>query len=296
MQIHQLRYFCAVARKKSFTKAAELEGISQPTLSQQVSKLEQHLGAALLERRGRSVGLSRAGQALLPLAEAILRHVAEAREAVECARENVAGRLIVGSIPTVTPYFLAPRIGDFRARHPDIDVVLVENITSRLEEALLDGNIDIALLSLPVHNRELIISALFRERLMLALPPNHPLKEAPELNPRDVRDERFLVLREGHCFREDALAVCRHAQVDRGAVFESDQFASIFALIEGGFGVSVAPEMAAAAAGRCRFIPLRPEAVRRIGYAQRRRPFVPPAQKAFIRWLREMGNNVALSG
>jgi len=287
MQIHQLRYFWAVARKRSFTRAAELEGVSQATLSQQIAKLEKDLGIALFERRGRSVGLTRAGQALLPYATSILRQLADARQSVECSRLDAAGRLTVGCIPTVTPYFLAPRVGDFRSRHPEVELVLVENLTARLVEDLVAGTIDVALLTLPVSNRDLVISRLFRERLMLVLPPDHALKDAAELSPRDLTGERFLVLREGHCFREDALAVCRRARVDTGAVFESDQLASIFGLIEGGFGVSLAPELALTSAGTCRFVPLVPEAVRRIGYAQRRRSFVPPAQKAFIQWLRE---------
>ncbi|MFB3906120.1 MAG: LysR family transcriptional regulator, partial [Acidobacteriota bacterium] len=98
MQIHQLRYFSAVARKRSFTRAAEQEGVTQATLSQQIAKLEKDLGVALFERTGRCVGLTRAGQALLPYATSILRQLADARQSVECSRLDEAGRLTIGCI------------------------------------------------------------------------------------------------------------------------------------------------------------------------------------------------------
>jgi LysR family hydrogen peroxide-inducible transcriptional activator len=286
MELHQLRYFCAVARTGSFTRAAEEEGVAQPTLSQQVKRLEDDLGLPLFERRGRSVRLTAGGELLLPQARGVLRQLSDARRSVLELRGGVRGRLVVGSIPTITPYLLAPRVQDFQAQFPEVQLHLVENLTARLVEGLQAGDIDVAVLSLPLAQPDLICSEILRERLLLALPEGHPLAAAREVDARDVRDQRMLVLREGHCFREEALRVCRRARLRVGDVFESDQFASIFALVAAGFGISVVPEMAAPAAAGCSLAPLR-GGVRRIGYAQIKRPFVPPAQKAFTGWLRE---------
>lgn len=286
MELHQLRYFCAVARTGSFTRAAEEEGVSQPTLSQQVRKLERHLAVPLFERRGRGVRLTPAGLRLLPDAQSVLRQLVSARAAVDSVRDGVRGRLVIGCIPTVMPYLLAPRVADFERRFPDVDLRLIDHVTPRLIGGLQAGDIDVAILSLPVRQGELVCAELMRDSLVLAVGKDHRLAGARSVAPADLRDERLLILRDGHCLRGDMLAVCRRARVDLGGAFETDQFASIFGLVASGFGVSVVPQMAAPAAADCRLLPLAPPMARRIGYARARRAFIPPAQTAFIEWLK----------
>lgn len=287
MELHQLRYFCSVAREGSFTRAAEREGVSQPTLSQQIRKLEERLAVPLFERRGRRVRLTPAGERLLPDAQAMLQQLARARDAIDSLRSGVHGRLVVGCIPTVTPYLLGPRLADFRQQFPDVDVRLIDHVTTRLIEGVQAGDIDVAVLSLPVPQRDLVCAELFRDRLVVALAPDHPLAQRAAVRVADLGSQRLLVLREGHCFRGEMLALCRRARIELDAVVETDQFASVFALAATGFGIGVVPHMALAAAGSCRILPLLPPASRRIGYARARRPFVPAAQTAFIHWLRD---------
>jgi LysR family hydrogen peroxide-inducible transcriptional activator len=287
MELDQLRYFVAVARAGTFTRAAEQEGVTQPSLSQQVRKLENSLGMPLFERRGRSVRLTQAGERLLPQARTLLRQAADARQSLSELTNRVSGRLAVGAIPTVMPYWLAPQISDFQSRYPEVEVRLVENITARLIEGLQTGDLDVAVLSLPVAVPDVVCSELFREDLLFLLPSAHPLAALPRVDPRLIAGEHLLVLRDGHCFRKDALAVCRRGLREPGAVFESDQFSSIFALVASGFGISVAPRMAVRAAPGCRHVPITGRPSRRICYAQIRRPYVPPAQKAFVAWLKE---------
>jgi LysR family transcriptional regulator, hydrogen peroxide-inducible genes activator len=287
MEIHQLRYLCAVARAGSFTRAAEEEGVAQPSLSQQILKLEAEMGAPLFERLGRSVRLTPCGELLLPQARAILRQFNDARNSVQGLLVGVRGRLTVGSIPTVMPYFVAQRAQGFRREYPDVDLQLVENTTPRLVDGLQSGDLDLAILALPLSSPDLVCGELFRERILLALPPRHRLANAERVDLKDVKHERLLLLREGHCFRDNALAACRKARVVPNAVFESDQFASIFALVAAGAGISMVPEMASGAAEGCRLVFLRPESFRRIGYAHVRRQFRPPARKAFVDWLKK---------
>jgi LysR family hydrogen peroxide-inducible transcriptional activator len=287
MDLDQLRCFVAVARAGTFTRAAEQEGVTQPALSQQVRNLETCIGVQLFERRGRSTRLTQAGEHLLPQARALLRQASETKRSVNALTNRVCGPLAIGAIPTVMPYWLAPRIADFQAKYPEVEVRLVENITTRLVEGLQEGQIDVALLSLPLASPDVVCSELFRDELLFVFPPSHPLAARPHIDPSQISGERLLVLREGHCLRHEALAVCRRGLRDPGAVFESDQFSSVFALVASGFGITVAPKMAVHKAEKCSLVPIDGEPSRRIGYAQIRRPHPPPAQKAFIAWLKE---------
>ena len=122
MELDQLRYFVAAAHAGTFTRAAEQEGVTQPSLSQQIRKLEDSLGVPLFERRGRSVRLTQAGERLLPEAKSLLRKAADAKQLVTELMNEVGGRLAVGAIPTVMPYRLAPKITSFQSRYPDVEV------------------------------------------------------------------------------------------------------------------------------------------------------------------------------
>jgi len=162
MEIHQLRYFYAVARAGSFTRAAEELGIAQPSLSQQIRALEKKIGTPLFERLGRSVKLTAFGEVLLEPALSILQQVTMAENSLANLQEGVRGRLRIGVIPTILPYWIAPRIKDFCGQFPDVDLHLVEDSTLRLVEQLQSGDLDIAVASLPVKNPDIICSELFR--------------------------------------------------------------------------------------------------------------------------------------
>lgn len=288
MELHQLRYFCAVARHGSFTKAALQEGVAQPSLSQQVARLEAHVGCRLFDRLGRSVQLTEAGRALLPQAQQILRDMNAARQLMESLRNDVGGRLAVGCIPTITPYFLAPNLRDFAQRFPGVDIRITEDITSKLVELLRAGDLDLAIISPPVNNPEIVCSDLFRERIWAAVAPDHRLASVKRISVPELQQERLLLLKEGHCFRDNALTVCSRARTHFVSVFETNQFSSIFPLVAAGFGVSLVPEMAAGAASGCLLLNLEREAYRRIGYMRVRQHGLTGAQKEFIRWLRNI--------
>jgi len=294
MEIHQLRYFCAVARSGSFTKAAVREGIAQPSLSQQISRLEQNLGSQLFDRLGRGVKLTEFGRALWPQALEILRQVNNARGALESLRLSVAGRLTVGCIPTITPYFLAPRLRDFVDRYPEVDLRLVEDITPNLVELLQSGEIDLAVVSPPVHNPDIVSSDLFREPIVVAVGKNHRLARETCVSLPELRDEKMLLLKEGHCFRDNALTVCNRARAHFVSIFETNQFSSILPLVAAGFGISLAPQMAMDAASGCKFLPLEREAYRRVGYMRVRQHALGTAQRAFINWLRSVARGERL--
>jgi LysR family hydrogen peroxide-inducible transcriptional activator len=273
---------------QSFTRAAEEEGVAQPSLSQQIQKLEAEVGAPLLLRLGRSVRLTEFGEAFLPKAGTVLRELEEARRAIDNLQDEVQGKLMVGVIPTVMPYFLAPRLASFATQCPNVELRLTEDVTPRPLERLQTGELDLVVASLSIRNPDLLWSELFRDPMCLVVAPTHPLASVTVAEWTALRSERLLILKEGHCFRDQILTACTRRGAHIKAIFESDQFSSIFPLVASGFGVSIIPEMAAPLATGCRVVPLGPASVRKIGYFRNRRGISSKAVKAFVSWLRSL--------
>ncbi len=294
MELHQLRYFCAVARTGSFTRAAQQERLAQPSLSQQVRKLEDELGTKLFDRLGRTVRLTQLGQALLARAESILRQVDAAKLEIQEMAGTEQGRLVIGAIPTIAPYFLPPRLASFARKFPCVQINVIEELTNDLVSLVHQGVVDLALLALPVPAARCLCQELFRERLFLVVPRNHRLASLSSVHLAQIENDPFLLLKEGHCFRRNTLAVCGHARLQPNVSFESGQFATILAMVAAGSGVSLVPEMAVQETEGCRFIPLADEsAYRRVGILQLKQRFRSRVHYAFLRHLRERGTQRA---
>ena len=288
MELHQLRYFCAVADSGSFSRAAEHSHVSQPSLSQQILKLEAELGARLFDRLGRSVRLTEVGKAFLPRALSVLRELEAARSEVVESKESVSGQVAVGVIPTVSPYFLPPVLVAFAKLFPKATVTVLEEITPVLLERLRAGSIDFAILALPVRGHDFEASPLVTEPLFAALPKNHRLARNSSIALSELREEPFLLLRDGHCFRENAVAACDRARVAPQVVFESGQFSSLLGLVGAGVGVSLVPAMAVDRRAKVRFVRISdPAAVRTIGALTLRGRSVSRANRAFLSALRQ---------
>lgn len=285
--LRQLECFCAVARAGSFTRAAEDLGIAQPSLSEQIARLEQSLGAALFERLNRRIELTPLGEAILGKAQALLEDAAALPDHFERAREGVHGPLRVGGIPTILPYFLAPLLKGFTERYRDVDLHVREGTTTELVEQVLEGVIDVAVLSLPVEGSGLVMMELFRDPLYLAVPVGHPLAAAEKVQLRRLAEERLLILKDGHCLREETLAVCDRARARFAGQFEADQFLTIFEWIRAGLGVSIVPEMARRLSEGCRLIELEPRASRRVGCVRLERRYLSKAIEVFTGYLKE---------
>ena len=287
MEISQLRYFCAAVAAGNFTRAAENEGITQPSLSQQIGKLEASVGAPLFLRLGRQIRLTPAGEALHQHALEILRHSREASQRIRQLAQSPCGPLRVGVIPTVLPYLIAPRLSRFSTLYPDIQLELKEDVTTELVKQLQKGDIDLIVAVLPLRVPEVVCSELIRDPMMLAVGTGHSLAGEKSADIRLLEHEKLLLLREGHCFRNDVLTVCTRARAQFHAVFESDSLATIFSLVAGGMGVSIVPAMSASYSAGCVFLPLSEPKQRRVGYARLRSSGDFKPLKAFTSWLRE---------
>jgi LysR family hydrogen peroxide-inducible transcriptional activator len=286
MQIHQLRYFCAVARTGSFTRAAQQEHLAQPSLSQQIRKLEDELGIRLFDRLGRSVRLTQPGEAFLPRAEAIVRQVADAKIEIQELAGAERGKLVIGAIPTIAPYFLPSCLASFARKFPHVQISVVEEVTNGLLNRVHQGAVDLALLALPVPAPHCVSRELFRERLYVVVPQDHRLAASAHVHLAQIANDPFLLLKEGHCFRENTLAACGRARLQPNVVFESGQFTTILAMVAAGTGVSVVPEMAVEKREGCRFLLLADEgSYRRVGIVQLKQHFRSRVHRAFVEHL-----------
>jgi LysR family transcriptional regulator, hydrogen peroxide-inducible genes activator len=287
LELHQLRYFCAVAETGSFSRAAEQSHVSQPSLSQQIMKLEDELGVRLFDRLGRSVRLTEAGQTFLPRARSVLRELEAARGDVAEQKDSVGGSVTIGVIPTVAPYFLPERLTWFSRKFPQVRLTVVEEITPVLLDQVRGSKVDLAILALPIRGHEFETFPLLTERLFAALPNDHKLAKRRALSLKDLRTHPFLLLRDGHCFRDTAVAACDRARLHPQIIFESGQFSSLLSMVGAGMGVSIVPEMAIDKKSRCRFVRIDdPAASRTIGALILRGRSLSKAHHAFLSQLR----------
>lgn len=287
MELHQVRYFQAVAHCSSFTRAAAREHVAQPSLSQQILKLEDELGARLFNRLGRKVTLTPFGELFAGHAQRILLELEGARHDIEDIKGLKRGGVSLGVIPTVAPYLLPALLGAFRSAGPLITTTIREDLTGSITARLAGGELDLALLSLPLPSSEFVAEAVLSDRMLLALPARHRLlrPHPRRIGFHEVVEEPFLLLKDGHCFRDDVLNLCKRAHMNLNIVFEGGQFDTLLALVAAGLGVTLLPEM-----GRARFrhsgvrlVELRkPEPHRTIGLVRWRAKFLSPAARLLI--------------
>ncbi len=241
LTLRQLRYFEALVRHGHFGRAADACAISQPALSVQIKDLEESLGTTLFERGPRQVRLTPFGEDWALRVRDILRAVDELGEMARAAQEGLMGRLRIGVIPTIAPYLLPDLIGQLAQRFPTLEVDLRETVTPKLIEELGDGQLDTAIVALPVLEPAFDEKPLFEERLLLVRPiaqAGQPVPTAAEL-----RDMRLLMLEEGHCFRDQAMSFC-NLQGARRSGLEGSSLSTLVQMVGAGIGVTLIPEMA----------------------------------------------------
>ena len=242
--MRQLQYAVAVADTLSFRAAAARCHVSQPSLSAQLAQLESALGVRLFERDRRRVLLTAAGRELVERARGVLRQAADLVEAASRAGDPLAGRLQIGVIPTISPYLLPAVAPAVRKRYPALTVVWREDKTSVLVAGLQAGTLDAALLALEADIGDLEREVIARDPFVLAAAPGHPLAASTATaRPADLREQSVLLLDDGHCFREQTLAVCSRARVREGE-FRATSLATLAQMVAGGAGVTLLPELA----------------------------------------------------
>ena len=242
MELDQLRYFLQVAQRGNFTRAAEDLTISQPALSRSIQKLEDELGQPVFERKTRSVSLTEAGVLLQSRAQQMLTILEDTK--AEITDDGESGRIRVGAIPTIAPYFLPDLLRQFSSEFPKATVIVQENTTDVLIKSCTQGEIDLAVLALPVPAKYLEVEELFEEELLVILPPDHPLVEKSRIRLSDVEPLPFVLLDEAHCLSDNIVSFCRQRSMQPVAVERTSQLTMVQELVSLSHGVSMIPAMA----------------------------------------------------
>jgi len=246
MEMHQLRYVVAVARAGNFSRAADQCHVSQPSLSQQIQKLEEELGERLFDRTKREARLTSHGESFLPRAIRVLEEVDAAKREATDARQLLRGTLSIGVLPTIAPFLLPKILAEFTKTFPGVEVVVQEDTTEHLLKLVLGCEIDFALASQPISDSRLELRELFSEELLLSLPPGHPLTRKRVIPVSDLENQPFILMKEGHCLGDQVLRFCERRDLRPAITFRSAQLETVQALISAGLGLSLIPAMAAA--------------------------------------------------
>lgn len=245
LSLRHLRYLVAVADTLHFGRAAEACHVTQSTLSAGLKELERQLGVTLVERTKRRVMVTPLGAEVVARARRLLSAAGEIAELVRAAAEPLSGPLNLGVIPTVAPFLLPKVLAKVRKAHPKLKLHLVEDLTARLLERLVAGELDVALIALPYRAPEIETLELGEDPFLLAAPAGHPLAGHGHVEARELEKAPLLLLEEGHCLRDHALAACRLAEAaPAGDRLQATSLHTLTQMVAGGMGVTLLPQMA----------------------------------------------------
>lgn len=244
MELQQLRYFAKAAELSNFSRAAEACLVSQPSLSQQIIKLESELGQPLFERLGRQVRLTEAGRLLKERVDQVLAILEDAKSRI--TDDPNSGRVTLAVIPSIAPYYVPGMLESFRRAAPQVQLEVVEDVTQVSLRRLHDGEVDLAILALPVSGSSLHVEPLFTEELLVVLPMRHPLADKTRLTLKELSDEPFLLLNDSHCLTHNTLSFCERKKFQPLITSRISQLATLQELVALGQGISLIPQMARA--------------------------------------------------
>lgn len=243
MELHQLRYFVAVAETENFTRAAARSHVTQPALSQQIMKLESEVGHKLFHRLGRKAVLTEAGVAFLERARRILFEVENAvRELGD--HPSLERRITVGAVQTVMPYLLTPLIAALRESHPNLLVNAHEDFRANLVRGVVDGDLDLAVVPTPVKDHRISIEPLLSEPLLLVVGKNHPIASRSEISLSDLAEETFISLGDSSALATQVRTFFGDQKLQPRIGFRCAQVATLKLFVSMGLGISLLPQLA----------------------------------------------------
>ena len=283
LTLKQLNYFAALAREGHFGRAAEACAITQPALSMQIQELEATLATPLVERTRAGVKLTPTGDSIAKRANKVLNDV---RDLIDEAKQGTGllnGALRIGVIPSIAPYLLPPLLPLLQKAHPKLELHIRETQTEILTKELLLGQIDVMLLALPIEHAEIQTLHLFDDHFLLAVPRRWNLSGHVTATPELLQNEKLLLLEEGHCLRDQALAYCSLQEIETLSEFAASSLTTIVEMVAADLGITLLPEICQSVERRARDISLLrfadPQPMRTIGLGWRRSS---PRDKDFV--------------
>lgn len=293
ISMKHLRYFDALARHGHFGRAADDCAISQPALSMQIKELEELLGTPLVERTTRQVRLTSFGESVATRARDILRATDEIHDLARVAQQPLSGRLRIGVIPTIAPYLLPSLLTRLTEIYPGLDLRPREAVTGKLIADLQDARLDAAIVALPISEQALVEVPLFDEEFVLVRPPGEANRPIP--NSEMLKHMRLLLLEEGHCFRDQALAFCNMSPTVSREMMDGSSLATLVQMVGAGIGVTLVPEMALPVETRSADVTLQrlrpPRPSRTIGMVWRKSSPLTADMQQIAEIVREIGLN-----
>jgi len=272
--LRQLRYLTALAQHRHFGRAAEACAVTQPALSMQIRDLERQLGVELVERRPGDVVLTDLGAEVVARAERVLVATRDLQDFARHRGRVLCGQLHLGIIPSLAPYVLPSILPALRRRFPELRIELRETQTKVLIDELTRGALDAVMLALPVPEPDLETLRLFDDAFLLAVPAADPRSASARVSPRDIDQSRLILLEEGHCLRDQALAFCASAHRDDALGLGATSLATVMQMVANGYGITLVPRVAVDVEVRDERVKLlrfaAPEPGRTIGLAWRR--------------------------
>jgi LysR family hydrogen peroxide-inducible transcriptional activator len=245
--IKQLKYLCAVAEHKHFTKAADACFVTQSTLSAAIAELESQLDAKVFERNKKSVLITPLGEKLLKQARVILGDVEDFVALAKAHAEPLSGDLRLGVIPTIGPFLLPPMLTSLRRNFPKLKLFLKEEMSAQLERQLQQGQLDLIILALPYALPDMEVISLCKDEFLLCLPPGHAFEKLKQVEQGQLRGESLLLLEEGHCLRDHALEACQLKAAATDIVYQGNSLHTLVQMVANGLGLTLLPAMSVAA-------------------------------------------------
>ncbi|NEW06011.1 LysR family transcriptional regulator [Paenibacillus sp. SYP-B3998] len=296
MELRQLQYAIQIAVERNFSRAAEKLHIAQPSLSQQLSKLEKEIGVLLFQRSTNSVELTHAGSLFVEKSQKILDMVEQLKKEMEDISQMKKGRLVVGSMPITGSTILPFVVPVFRTAYPDIEISLVEETSANLETLTNNGQTDISLLSLPLREDSLVYETLLEEEFVLAVPPSHPLAaSAAPVRIEQLANDAFIALKKGQGFRKLTLDLCQKAGITPNIVFESSNMETVQSLVAAGMGIAFVPYLISRrnlSELSPIYLPLEGRPTRTLVIAYKKGRYISKAAEAFISTMKEVMSSI----
>ncbi len=274
--VRELQYLVELARLGNFHRAAEVCGVSQPTLSTQIRKLEEKLGIILVERSTRHAILTPVGIEIVQRAQEVLNGVQDIQDIATRNTEKAGGKLRLGVFPTLGPYLLPTLVPLIAGQFPGLQLQLIEEKSELLLERLQAGQLDAALLALPIYEPGLQVTPIFEEPFLLAVPQDHALANRDSVTTDELHGHQLMLLEDGHCLRDQALSLCHYWGAQETSGFRATSLETLRQMVAAGMGITLLPKLATsgplAQSGNLRFIRFldRPEPSRTIGMVWRR--------------------------
>ena len=245
--IKQIRYICAVAEYKHFSKAAEACFVTQSTLSAAIQDLESQLGVIIFERSKKSVLITPSGEKLLDQARKILGEIEDFVSLAKMSQDALTGDIRLGVIPTIGPFILPGLLKELRESYPKLGLYLKEDLSAKLYRHLQQGELDLIILAFPYSLPEMETVSLFKDEFLLCLPLGHKLEKSKQVKQSQLQGQSLLLLEEGHCLRDHALEACKSEKADTNLVYQGTSLHTLVHMVANGLGVTLLPQIAVAA-------------------------------------------------